>query len=372
MTQPSNGKRKQRHQNSAGDATMEILVLNGDGIGPEIAEATEAVLSHVDKLFGLRLSVERRDVGLSTLPHEGTTLPPAVYKAAEDADGIVLAPLSTYQYPPRERGGINASAEFRTGLDLYANFRPCRRRPCADEGAAIDLVIVRENTEGFYACRTMHAGSGEFMTDASTAFAIRKVTKHASHAIAIEALRLASTRRGRLAVVHKANVLKLSDTLFLNTVRAAAAEFPEVEISEVLVDAMAALLVRDAAQFDVILTPNMFGDILSNEAAEIAGGLGMAPSLNAGRARAMAQAAHGSAPDIAGKQVANPSGLILSMSMLLDWLGRRETREDLREAATAIDNAVTSALSDSSSCTPDQGGRATTMEFSKTVIRNCG
>lgn len=351
---------------------MDILILNGDGIGPDIAEAAEAVLSHVDGLFGLRLCVERRDVGLSTLPRDGTTLPPSVYKAAELAHGIVLAPLSTYQYPPRERGGVNASAEFRTGLDLFANFRPCRRAPHAAEGTPIDLVIVRENTEGFYACRTMHAGSGEFMPDPSTAFAIRKVTRDASHQIAIEALRLASARRKRLAVVHKANVLKLSDALFLDTVRAAASEFPDVVVSEVLVDAMAALLVRSAARFDVVLTPNMFGDILSNEAAEIAGGLGMAPSLNAGRARAMAQAAHGSAPDIAGKQIANPTGLILSVSMLLDWLGRRETREDLRMAAKTIDNAVTEALSDPSSCTPDQGGPATTMEFSKAVIRKCG
>ena len=350
---------------------MDILILDGDGIGPEIAAASATVLEHVNDQFALGLTIDRRALGLKTLDREGTTLPDSVRRAAEAADGIVLAPLSTFDYPERDRGGINASAEFRTGLDLFANFRPCRQRISDGAGIEIDLVVVRENTEGFYACRTMHAGSGEFMPDASTAFAMRKITEHASRAIAREAFALAATRRGRLAVVHKANVLKLSDGLFLKTVRDVAADYPGVTLSEVLVDAAAALLVRDPNQFDVMLTTNMFGDILSNEAAEIAGGLGMAPSLNAGNDRAMAQAAHGSAPDIAGTNRANPTGLILSVAMLLDWLGRRAGRAELSAAAKAIDAAIDLALSNRASCTPDQGGTAGTTEFAQTVIRHC-
>lgn len=350
---------------------MDILILDGDGIGPEISAAAAAILSHVNVQGRLRLEIERREIGLSTLAREGTTLPESVRRAAEAADGIVLAPLSTFQYPSREHGGINASAEFRTGLELFANFRPCRHRGRHGTCSGIDLVVVRENTEGFYACRAMHAGSGEFMPDPTTAFAIRKITQSASSAIAREALHLAATRRKRLAVIHKANVLKLSDGLFLETVRSVAADFPDVIVSEVLVDAAAALLVRDAASFDVLLTTNMFGDILSNEAAEIAGGLGMAPSLNAGHHRAMAQAAHGSAPDIAGQNCANPTGLILSVAMLLDWLGRRSGRSDLRSAATSIERAVEVTQNDPASCTRDQGGTATTSVFANTVIRNC-
>lgn len=350
---------------------MDILILDGDGIGPEIAAASAAVLAHVNAHFGLGLAVERRAVGLAALEREGTTLPPSIRRTAETVDGIVLAPLSTFDYPDREHGGINASAEFRAGLDLFANFRPCRRRHRSDTTPDIDLVVVRENTEGFYACRTMHAGSGEFMPDAATAFAMRKITEHASRAIAREALALASTRRRRLAVIHKANVLKLSDGLFLRAVRETAADYPDVQVSEVLVDAAAALLVRDPGQFDVVLTTNMFGDILSNEAAEIAGGLGMAPSLNAGVERAMAQAAHGSAPDIAGTNRANPTGLILSVAMLLDWLGRRAGSTDLGVAAKAIEAAIDATLGDRASCTPDQGGPASTTDFAQTVTQNC-
>ncbi|MDR6671225.1 isocitrate/isopropylmalate family dehydrogenase [Rhizobium sp. 1399] len=347
---------------------MDILILEGDGIGPEIAASCACILSHLNAERKLGLTLERRSVGLTTLPTEGSTLPSSVRRAAEQADGIVLAPLSTFSYPPPSEGGINASAEFRTGLNLFANFRPCRRRRVAADGADIDLVVVRENTEGFYACRTMYAGSGEFMPDPQTAFALRKITSGASRAIAREALQLASTRRKKLTVVHKANVLKLSDGLFLETVRSVAVEFPSVEIEEQLVDATAALLVRAPAKFDVVLTTNMFGDILSNEAAEIAGGLGMAPSLNAGADRAMAQAAHGSAPDIAGQNCANPAGLILSTAMLLNWLGHRSRRPELIEAATAIEQAIDTALSDPARCTPDQGGSATTVQFTDAII----
>ncbi|MCG8157770.1 isocitrate/isopropylmalate dehydrogenase family protein [Brenneria goodwinii] len=349
---------------------MDILFLRGDGIGPEISSAALSILERVNTEENLRLNIESRDAGLSTLQRLGKTLPLEVSEAAGKADGIVLAPLSTFQYPPREKGGINISAEFRTVLNLYANIRPCRLRGSYENKSAIDLIIVRENTEGFYACRTMYAGTGEFMPDPSTAFALRKVSAQASRKIAVEAFQLASARNRELTVVHKANVLKLSDGLFLDIVRETAKDFPKVKVTELLVDAVAALLVRDPSKFDVLLMTNMFGDILSNEAAELAGGLGMAPSLNIGVERAMAQAAHGSAPDLAGRNIANPSGLILSVAMLLEWLSVRSKRDDLHRAATGMVHAVDKTLGNPANCTADQGGQLNTFEFAGAVIQN--
>lgn len=345
---------------------MKILLLPGDGIGPEIARATHHVLERLSSVFRLDLSIETGPIGLDALPTWGTTLPDAVRAKAQLVDGIILAPLSTYAYPPPDRGGVNASAEFRTGLDLYANIRPCVTRIPTRHPAA-DLVVVRENTEGFYASRAMHQGAGEFMPDPHSAFALRKITAHASMRIAREAFALARARRRKVTAVHKANVLKLSDGLFLESVRAIARENPDVELEEMLVDAVAAVLVRDPARFDVLVTTNMFGDILSNQAAEIAGGLGLAPSLNAGDDAAMAQAAHGSAPDIAGRDIANPTGLVLSAAMLLDWLGRRRDQHVLCEAAARLEAAVAETLSNPRTRTPDIGGTLGTSAVASAI-----
>ena len=346
---------------------MDILVLPGDGIGPEITGATLRLMEHVNRVEGLGLRFETRNVGLDALARSGTTLPEEVRRRASEVDGIILAPLSTYDYPPAEDGGLNPSAEFRTGLNLYANIRPCKTHS-AGQMPCVDLVFVRENTEGFYACRTMHRGTGEFMPDPDTAFALRKITTEASTAIAEAAFQLARARRRHVAVIHKANVLKMSDGLFLHAVREVAAGFPDIGCTELLVDAAAAMLIRNPEEFDVVLTTNMFGDILSNEAAEIAGGLGMAPSLNAGRSVAMAQAAHGSAPDIAGKGIANPSGLMFSAIMLLDWLGQTRSKPELVTAAKRAEGALSRTLEHETTRTPDLGGTLSTTAFAQAVI----
>ena len=216
----------------------------------------------------------------------------------------MLGPVSHNDYPPAAQGGLNPSGELRKRLDLFANIRPARTPDGFSPrcGARVDLVIVRENTEGFYADRNMFAGSGELMPTPDLALAIRKVTRAGSTRIAQAAFELAMRRpRRKLTAVHKANVLRVSDGLFLDCVRAVAAGFPAVAYEERIVDAMAALLVRDAGVFDVIVTTNMFGDILSDQASEIAGSLGLGASLNAGADHAVAQAQHGSAPDIAGR-----------------------------------------------------------------------
>jgi 3-isopropylmalate dehydrogenase len=233
----------------------------------------------------------------------------------------------------------------------------------------MDLVIVRENTEGFYTDRNMAWGVGEVLATPDVALTLGKITRHASERIARTAFTLARQRRGRVAMVHKANVIRKAYGLFLEACRDVAKQFPEVAVEDYHIDAMTAHLVRRGGDFDVILTTNMFGDILSDLTGELAGSLGMAPSINAGTGRAMAQASHGSAPDIAGKGIANPVGLILSSAMLLSWLA--EERKDLAagEAGRAIERAVAETLKKGPR-TRDLGGTANTSEFTEGILRH--
>jgi 3-isopropylmalate dehydrogenase len=350
---------------------VKVLVLPGDGIGPEITAATLDVLTAADEQCGLGLEFETRDIGLKSLAESGTTLPDAVMQRIRQVDGVLLGPVSHYDYPARSEGGINPSAELRTAFKLYANVRPCRSR--ADLTILrqpMDLVIVRENTEGFYSDRNMFAGTGEFMPDPDLALSVRKVSAPACRAVAQAAFELAQGRRKKVTAVHKANVVKLSDGLFLREVRKVATEFPDVELEELIVDATAALLIRRPQQFDVVVTTNMFGDILSDEASELSGSLGLGGSINAGDGICVAQAQHGSAPDIAGQGVANPTSLILSAAMLLDWRGRRDGNPALVEAAELITRAVDSVLDDPATRTRDIGGTLGTAAFAEAVRAN--
>jgi len=348
---------------------VNILVLEGDGIGPEITAATLGVLRAADRAFGLSLALESAAVGWAAHRKEKTTFSLAVLEKAKKADGIVLGPVSHNEYPPVAEGGLNPSGEFRKRLDLYANIRPARSREGFPPrcGEPVDLVIVRENTEGFYADRSMFVGNGEFMPTPDLALAVRKITRYGSTRIAEAAFRLAMQRRKKVTAVHKSNVLRVSDGLYLECVRAVAKNYPQVAYEERIIDAMAALLVRDASQFDVIVTTNMFGDILSDEASEIAGSLGLAASLNAGADHAVAQAQHGSAPDIAGRNVANPSSLIGSAAMLLAWLGERRKDDRLVCAAASIEAALDCVIADPKTRTPDIGGTLGTDKFGEAV-----
>ena len=350
---------------------MKILVLPGDGIGPEITDATLGVLTVTDKLLGLGLEFETRDIGLKSLAEAGTTLPDAVMQRIPEVDGVLLGPVSHYDYPTRAEGGINPSGELRTVFKLYANVRPCRSR---DDLTILrhpmDLVVVRENTEGFYSDRNMFAGTGEFMPDPDLALSVRKVSATACRAVAQAAFELAQGRRKKVTAVHKANVVKLSDGLFLREVRKVAADYPDVELEELIVDATAALLIRRPHTFDVIVTTNMFGDILSDEASELSGSLGLGGSISAGDGICVAQAQHGSAPDIADQGIANPTSLILSAAMLLDWRGRRDDNPALIRAAELITRAVDTVLDDPATRTRDIGGSLGTAEFAKAVRDN--
>jgi isocitrate/isopropylmalate dehydrogenase len=350
--------------------TTNLLVLPGDGIGPEIVAATLEVLAAADRRFGLALAYDTAPIGLASLRAAGTTLPDAVVEQAMRADGVILGPVSHNDYPPVAEGGLNPSGELRRRLDLFANIRPTRSRPglAARCGRDIDLVIVRENTEGFYADRSMHVGPGEFMPTPDTALAVRKITRAGSERIVEAAFSLAGRRRRKVTVVHKANVLRLSDGLFLQCAREVARRHSAIACEERLVDAVAALLIRDPGQFDVIVTTNMFGDILSDEACEIAGSLGIGASLNAGDRFAVAQAQHGSAPDIAGRDLANPTSLIESAAMLLSWFAERGHGEKFAAASRSIVQALDATIAVAAYRTRDLGGALGTRAFTARVV----
>ena len=350
---------------------MKILVLAGDGIGPEITTATLGVLDRANDKFKLGLEWQHEEIGLSALKRCGSTLPDAVMEAARNAPGIILGPVDHLQYPPREQGGINPSGELRVKLDLYANIRPAKSRLGVGlTGKPVDLIIFRECTEGFYADRNMYLGNGEFMPTEDMAISIRKVTARQCRRIARAAFECAVKRRKKVTAVHKANVLRISDALFLREVRQVAQDFPQVQLEEQIVDAMAALLVRDPTRFDVIVTGNMFGDILSDEASELSGSLGLAGSVMAGDERCCAQAQHGSAPDIAGQDRANPTSLILSAAMLLDWMATRHRNDACARAAQAIEAAIDRVLGDPGTRTRDLGGPLGTRAFSERVAEH--
>jgi isocitrate/isopropylmalate dehydrogenase len=349
---------------------MNLLVLPGDGIGPDISAATVEVVTAAAAHVGYAVTFSTADIGFKSLDAHGTTFTDEVFAAARDADGVILGPVSHNEYPPSDKGGLNPSGQLRRRLDLYANIRPARIRPgfAPRCGIPFDLVVVRENTEGFYADRTMFMGTGEVMPTPDLAMAFRKVTREGSLRIAESAFKLAMQRRRKVTAVHKANVLRVSDGLFLDCVRQVATRYPDVAYEEKLIDAMAALLIRDPSVYDVIVTTNMFGDILSDEASELSGSLGLAASLNAGTHHGVAQAQHGSAPDIAGKDLANPASLIGSAAMLLAWLGERRGEPALERAALLIETALDRVIAVPGHRTRDLGGELGTGAFTAKVI----
>jgi 3-isopropylmalate dehydrogenase len=324
---------------------MRIVVLPGDGIGPEITAATSAVLRAASERFQLDIALEEHAVGHASLEISGTTVRPELLEIVKAADGLILGPTATFDFKDEQRGEINPSRYFRKNLDLFANVRPARTYPGRPSRfGEFDLVVVRENTEGFYADRNMEQGNGEILVTPDVAISLRRITRVCCERIAHAACKLAMNRRRHLTIVHKANVLKIGDGMFLDVCREVARSYPGLAVDDVLVDAMTAHVVRQPRRFDVIVATNMFGDILSDLTAELSGSLGLGGSLNVGAQYAMAQAAHGSAPDIAGKDVANPISLILSMALLLAWHGERTGAARFESAARAIEQAVGIAM----------------------------
>ncbi len=348
---------------------MKIVVLPGDGIGPETMQVTVNVLQLVSEKYKLQLQLLPDVAGHESLRLHGTTITPALFDKVKQADGLMLGPMATYDFKDEAKGEINPSMFFRKNLDLFANIRPARTY----EGVKtitppFDLIVVRENTEGFYADRNMAAGNGEILVTPDVGIALRRITRSCCERIARSAFALAMQRKKHLTLVHKHNVLKVTDGIFLDACREVAKEFPQVTVDDFIVDAMMAHVVRAPGRFDVIVTTNMFGDILSDLTAELSGSLGLGGSLNAGIDHAMGQAAHGSAPDIAGQDIANPLSSVLSAAMLLRWHGQRKGLDDFATAANAIEQAVTQSVSQGD-CTRDVGGKLGTRASGEALLK---
>ena len=352
---------------------MRLLVLPCDGIGPEIVGASLEVLQAANARFGLGLAIDSEDVGFASLEKHGTTIREEVLERARTYDGVILGTQSHADYPAPAKGGRNVSAAFRVGLDLYANIRPARTRSFLPTnmraGRSMDLVIMREATEGFYPDRNMSRGWGEMMPSPDMALSIRKITRHCSDRIARRAFEWAMRRRRKVTAIHKVNSFHMTDGLFLEAVRHVARDFPEVQLDDLLVDASTAHLVKEPERFDVIVATNFYGDILSDLASELSGSLGLAGSVMASDTLCCAQAQHGSAPTIAGQDVANPTAMILSVAMLLQWMGGHHGAPGLAAAGDAMERAVDAVLEEPLSRTRDLGGATGCAAFGAKVAR---
>jgi homoisocitrate dehydrogenase len=323
-----------------------VCLINGDGVGKEVIPAAARVL----ETLNLGIAFTHADAGWECFQQQGAALPEATEAAIRAADATMFGATSS---PSTKVPGYSSPVlAMRKQFDLYANLRPTVSLPGSPEG--IDLLIVRENTEGMY--------SGRERREGDRAITERVISVWASERIARRAFEMARNRtRKHVTIVHKANVLKETDGLFRECCLRIAADFPDVTYDELLIDACAMWLVKDPRRFDVIVTTNLFGDILSDEAAGLIGGLGVAPSANVGASKvAYFEPVHGSAPDIAGKGIANPVGAILSAAMLLDHVG-------CPDAAHRVESAVRRALGDGIR-TPDLGGDATTERMTASII----
>jgi 3-isopropylmalate dehydrogenase len=350
-------------------AHLTLGILDGDDIGHEIVPASVRVAKAAAARTGLDIDWRPMPVGLTALDSHGSTLPDGTLETLSRMDGFILGPIGHRAYP-KVPGAINPHPIMRKHFGLFANVRPTRSFPGL--GALyddIDLVIVRENNEGFQPDRNVVVGSGEFRPTEDVTISVRVITRAGSYRVAKAALELARTRRKKLTLVHKNTVFKLGCGMFVEECYHAAKEFPDVEVDEVIVDTFAMRLVRDPQTFDVVVTTNMFGDILSDEAAGLVGGLGMAPGLCIGEGNiAMAQATHGSAPDIAGKGIANPYAMIESTRMLLEWLGHNRGIPQAVAASNVMEHAITAALAHPETRTGDIKGTTNTEGMTNAIV----
>jgi isocitrate dehydrogenase (NAD+) len=327
--------------------TYTVTLIPGDGIGPEVASAATRVLSAT----GVALEWESENAGAGTMGKWGTALPARVLDSIRKNKVALKGPTAT----PVGSGHRSVNVELRKTLDLYANLRPVATLPgVKSRYDGVDLIVVRENTEDLY--------SGlEHVVVPGVVESLKIITEKASTRIAKYAFEYARTHgRKKVTAVHKANIMKLSDGLFLDCCRAVAQGFPEVQYDELIVDNCCMQLVLDPTRFDMLLLENLYGDIVSDLCAGFIGGLGMAPGANIGEQAAVFEAVHGSAPDIAGKNMANPIALILSGAMMLDHLGEHQAADRVREGVNAV-------LREGRKMTRDLGGTAGTTEIAEAI-----
>ena len=330
--------------------TQTITVIRGDGIGPEIMDAT----LHVLDAMQLGLQYEFADAGLVALEKTGELLPAATMDSIRKNRVALKSPLTT----PVGGGFSSINVELRKRFDLYANVRPATSFPNTKSRfpSGVDLITVRENTEGAYSAEGQAVSE-----DGETATSITRTTRRGSERIVRYAFELArKTGRKKVTVVHKANILKSTSGLFLKTAREVAAQYPEITCEEMIVDNCCMQLVMRPEQFDVIVTTNLFGDIISDLCAGLIGGLGLTPGANIGTDAAIFEAVHGTAPDIAGQGKANPCALLLGAAQMLDHLG-------MPDKATCLRQAIVATLEAKDSLTGDLGGSSDTMSFARAI-----
>ena len=350
------------------DQRYKLTYAKGDGIGQEVVDSSIQILRRAIERDGLEtmFNLEEVKVGWESVNAYNDPLTAATLAAIERSDALILGPLEVGKYPG-ESGKRSPSGAIRKHFDLYANIRPVKSYSKSNQ-KPIDVVVVRENTEGFYADRNMVKGSGEFMPTPDIALSVRVVTREKCAKISAAGMEMAMTRRKKVTAVHKGNVLKMGEGLFLEEFYKRAASYPEVQAEDRLIDSTAYDLIINPGSFDVIVTTNMYGDILSDEAAAIAGSLGIAPAINYGDNWAMAQAAHGTAPALAGKGLANPISEILSVSMLMEWLGRKHSDDAPAGIGRRIKAAVESCMKTPELLTQDLGGNGTLSSVTKMII----
>jgi len=357
----------------ADEKEIRLAVLDGDGIGPEITSATLSVLGAAGKRAGLQVRSKRALIGWKAYEKTGSTLPDATRKVLDAHEGWIVGPTFAGEYPKDDPMRGHPNGFIRRNYKLFANVRPVQAWPQLDPLVRdVDITVLRENTEGFYPDRNLAWGYGEFKPRDDVGLALRVITGEACDRFARYAFEYArAAGLERIHVVHKRTALPQTDGIFIGAFERLHNEYPRVALELTRIDTFSSSFPRDAARYRLVATTNLFGDILSDQAAGLAGGVGLAPSLNAGHEHAMAQAVHGTAPDIAGKASANPSALILSTALLLRWFYQRSGRKACRDAAALIESAVKRTI-EAGDTTPDLGGDAATPEFTRAVIRNMG
>ena len=333
-----------------------ISLITGDGIGPELSQSAESVLNTISDKYELKFEITKLLAGDIALKETGKALPDETVESIKNSDACMKAPVG--------ESAADVIVVLRRMLDLYANIRPAKSYPhmpaLRDD---IDMVIVRENTEDLYTGKEFDLGNASV--------ALRIISESASKRIAKYAFETAKQRDSmkKVTCVHKSNVMRITDGMFAKACTEVSKEYPDVSFEQMYVDACAMNLIRQPEQFDVIVTTNLFGDILSDESSQVVGGLGMAPAANIGDKFALFEPVHGAAFDIAGQNIANPSSFLLSIKMMLDWLGAKHNDRKCIEIAQKLESTIFDLVKDGVK-TKDIGGDKTTSEFTQEITKN--
>ncbi len=332
--------------------TYTIVALKGDGIGPEVTEATVKVLEAVEKKSNFKLNIVYGEAGAHCIPQYGTNLPQETIDLIKKSDACLKGPMTT----PEEAGApVSVAVTLRRMFNLYANVRPCRTFPNVEAlKPNIDFVVVRENTEGLYS-------GAESLLAPGVGIALRIITHDASLRVAEFAFKLAMQRKKHLTYIHKGNILRITDGIFKDAVKEAQKNYPEVEVDDLHIDAATMQLIKQPEKYDVMVTTNLFGDIISDEAAQVTGSLGLAAGANIGETYGMFEPVHGSAPKYTGMNRVNPIATIMAGAMMLDYLGEKD-------GAKKIEDAVIAVLKEGKVRTHDLGGQATGTEITDAII----